>query len=213
MLGGNVATRLMTYLEDLKAYMAKEYLEVASDDEKRGLPTFAPGSELSIPGVKLAPTQVGVRLYAKLPAETQKIQDLAVAYGAIGSGDEEPKSVEGKDVTLKVNMCGYYLGKFYCNFRVIAPFNHRDEPEVLAKGKKGKASKPRARKVTEGEGSGAGPKKRKAVVAPVKKVLKRTTSLYNSVTAEGQQDTDDDSEDEVEEVDEDEEATAVASGH
>lgn len=185
MIGGNVSTRLMTYLECLKAYMAKEYLEVASDDEKRGLPTVAPGSEASIPGVHLTPTQVGVRLYAKLPNEAKKVTELAIAYGAIGSGDDEPRDVESKDVTFKVNMCGFYLGKFYCNFRLIAPFNHRNEPEVLAKGKKGK-SKPR-RKATEGEGASAStPKKRKAVAAaPVKKALKRTTSLYTSVTAEG----------------------------
>lgn len=187
MIGGNVSTRLMTYLECLKAYMAKEYMEATPAEEKAGLPTVAPGSEASIPGVPLTPTPVGVRLYVKLPAEDKKVQDLAVAYGAIASGDDEPRSVSSKDVTFKVNMCGFYMGKFYCNFRLIAPFNHRDEPEVLAKGKKGKASKPR-RKVTEGEGSAeAAIKKRKAVAAPpVKKAVKRVASLFESVTADGQ---------------------------
>lgn len=193
MIGSNVSTRLMTYLECLKAYMAKEYLDAVPADERSGLPTVAPGAEASIPGVPLTPTAVGVRLYVKLPAEEKKISDLAIAYGAVGSGDDEPRNVESKDVTFKVNMCGFYMGKFYCNFRLIAPFNHRDEPEVLAKGKKGKTSKPR-RKVTEGEGA-APVKKRKAVAAPtVKKALKRTTSLYESVTADGQDSEDEDTE-------------------
>lgn len=208
MLGGNTATRLITYLDELKEYMAKEYLEVASDDEKRGLPTFAPGAEVSIPGVKLTPSHVGTRLYAKLPAETEKVHDLAVAYGAIPDGDRV-RDVENKDVTLKVNMCGFYLGKFYCNFRVIAPFNHRDEPEVLAKGKKGKSVKSRARKAVDGEGSGAGPKKRKAVSAPlVQKPLKK--SLLATVIADAQA-TDDESEGES--VEEEEGVACASSEH
>lgn len=212
MIESNVSTRFLHYLEELKSYMAKEYVELASDDEKRGLPTFASGAEVSIPGVKMTPTQVGVRLYAKLPAESQKIRDLAIAYGAIPEGEGGPRNVENKDCALKVNMCGFYMGKFYCNFRIIAPFNHRDKPEVLAKSKKSKTSKPRARKVSEGEGAGAGPKKRKAVTAPVKKALKRTSSLYESVTADGQQDSEDDSEDTVV-VEDEEEASGAAVEH
>ena len=201
MIGSNVSTRLMTYLECLKAYMAKEYIDATPAEEKSSLPSVAPGAEASIPGVPLTPTQVGVRLYVKLPNEEKKVHDLAVAYGAIASGDEEPRCVASKDVTFKVNMCGFYMGKFYCNFRLIAPFNHRDEPEVLAKCKKGKATKPR-RKVTEGEGSasaGAPIKKRKAVAAPTVKKPAVKKTLFESVTAEGQESDEDDEAEVVEE--------------
>jgi hypothetical protein len=137
MISSNLASRLLSLVSILRTRAYRDWTENGHERIQR----------LD----DITPTSAGIRLYPKLPevkgdaeATKAKIRDLAVKYGAISLVDgEEPRDVSELDVTIKVNIFGDYQGKFYLNYRLVAPFRHKDKPEVLAEQPK-KAPRKRA---------------------------------------------------------------------
>jgi hypothetical protein len=157
MLSSNLATRLSQFIQLFRTQSAAAYRDTH-------------GASSINSGVQLAPTSAGLRLYAKLPdikdkpEETKaKLRELAIKYGAIAADGEEIRDVSDLDVTVKVNIFGSYNGKFYLNYRLVAPFRHKDKPEILAEQPK----KGRKRSATE---SGAAPAKKARAPAAKKGV-------------------------------------------
>lgn len=125
MISANLAARLSQQVNIIRQRAYEVY---------RGKFTDAP----SITDLNIHPTPAGLRLYAKLPkaegstTTKQKVQELAVKYGAMPGADGVARDVSDLDVTFKVNIFGLYNGAFYLNYRLVAPFRHKDKPEVVA---------------------------------------------------------------------------------
>jgi hypothetical protein len=160
MLSDNLATRLVQTLNILRTKACEAFRT-----------HYNVTSPATAPSVLLTPTAAGMRLYPKLPEvkgkpdETAaKVRELAIKYGAIPDENGETRDVSKHDVTIKVNIFGFYRGNFYLNYRLVAPFRHKDKPEILAEVKKAPRKRPAtSRKRTEGEDDAATTKKSRAV--------------------------------------------------
>ena len=158
MISENLASRLTTALNVVrnKAYEAhrEKYGGAGSSGAAAAAGTLA----------NLIPTSAGLRIYPKLPevkgdkASTDaKIRELAIKYGAIADDHGAVRDMSKLDVTIKINIFGFYKGAFYLNYRLIAPFRHREKPEVLAEAKKPrKRATPAPRKPRAAASAGAG---------------------------------------------------------
>lgn len=155
MVSSNLASRLITFVNYFRNRALHFFKENGLD-----------GSNVRDANADITPTQAGVRLYPKLPqvkgndeATKAKVRELAVKYGAIPEDDEsEPRDVSDLDVTIKINIFGAYNNKFYMNYRLVAPFRHKDKPEILAEQPK----KSRKRPATASSSSDAPAKKARA---------------------------------------------------
>jgi hypothetical protein len=153
MISANLATRVLSIVNFFRGRALSLFKEEGLD-----------GSKVRDTSADLVPTQAGIRLYPKLPevkgsadATRAKIRDLAVKYGAIAETEGgELRDVSNLDVTIKVNIFGAYQGKFYLNYRLVAPFRHKDKPEILAEQPKKAARKRAASAAPSGAGAGSG---------------------------------------------------------
>jgi len=142
MIGSNCAARLARQINILRATCASHFKERYGG---------------SVPSdLDIRPTAAGLRVYAKLPADKDKLRELAVKYGVLPDHEGNIRDMTNMNVTIMANMFGMYQSNFYLNFRICAPFKARDKPEVLAE-----AKKPRKRaapkKSTEAEDGAAAP--------------------------------------------------------
>jgi hypothetical protein len=167
MISENLSSRLVQTLNSLRAKACEAFRT-----------QFNVTSPATAPNVALAPTAAGMRLYPKLPEvkgkpeETAaKVRELAIKYGAIPGDDGETRDVSKHDVTIKVNIFGFYRGNFYLNYRLVAPFRHKDKPEILAEKKVARKRPATTRKKAEGEDAESTPAKRPRVqnTKPAKK--------------------------------------------
>ena len=135
MLSENLATRIVQAINTIRGRACEAFREHTGQPAKPMMTVTH--------NTALTPTASGLRLYPKLPevknnaSETAaKIRELAIKYGAIPGEDGEVRDLSNHNVTIKVNIFGYYRGQFYLNFRLVAPFRARDKPEILAEVKK-----------------------------------------------------------------------------
>ena len=126
MISANLATRVAQQINLLRqrAYEAYRAHDASS-------PTISDTS--------IHPTVAGLRVYLKLPVErgnkeatNAKIKELAIKYGAIPADDGSVRDMSELDTAFKVNIFGFYNSSFYLNFKLVAPFRHKDKPEILA---------------------------------------------------------------------------------
>lgn len=122
MIGANCAARLVRQINILRAVCANHFKERYGG---------AMSSDLDI-----RPTAAGLRVYAKLPTDKEKLRELAVKYGVLPDAEGNTRDMTNMNVTIMANMFGVYQNNFYLNFRICAPFKARDKPEVLAEAKK-----------------------------------------------------------------------------
>ena len=162
MISGNLASRLITFINTIRNRALQYWKNEGLD-----------GSLCRDTNGDLAPTQAGIRLYPKLPsvnnqdsgdldveATKAKLRELAVKYGAVPEMEgAELRDVSNLDVTIKVNIFGQYQNKFYMNYKLVAPFRHKDKPEILAEQPK-KAARKRAATPARAEGEEPVAKKR-----------------------------------------------------
>jgi hypothetical protein len=156
----------------------------------------------------LIPTSAGLRIYPKLPevkgdkdATTAKIRELAIKYGAIADAEGNVRDMSKLDVTIKINIFGFYKGAFYLNYRLIAPFKHREKPEILAETKKARKRAPAAPRKprlsagaggaaadeeahSDAEGAAAGKRKADGAAAPKKRVRPTNVAADAALTVD-----------------------------
>lgn len=170
MISANLASRVLSFVSVLRARAYREWTDHGHDRIQRL--------------EDITPTTAGIRLYPKLPevkgdaqATKAKVRDLAIKYGAIPESEgAEPRDVSDLDVTIKANIFGDYQGKFYLNYRLVAPFRHKDKPEVLAEQPK-KAPRKRAATPSGSGGDSASAVKKPRAPATKKEV---NTDLYDN---------------------------------
>lgn len=156
MISSNLASRVITFVNTIRNRALQYWKEEGTD-----------GARTRDANADVAPTQAGIRLYPKLPvvkddaeATKSKLRELAVKYGAVPEMEgAECRDVSNLDVTIKVNIFGAYQNKFYMNYKLVAPFRHKDKPEILAEQPK-KAPRKRAATPARAEGDEPVAKKR-----------------------------------------------------
>lgn len=161
MISSNLSSRVLSFVNILRCRALDYWKEEGTDGKKTRDATG-----------EVAPTQAGIRLYPKLPqvkndaeGTRAKVHDLAVKYGAVPATEGgECRDVSDLDVTIKVNIFGAYNDKFYMNFRLVAPFRHKDKPEIVAE-----QPKKAARKRPASAAAGASSSSEAGTGAPAKK--------------------------------------------
>lgn len=127
--------------EMISANLASRLTQQINQVRQRAYETFKvhDASAPTISDTSIHPTVAGLRIYLKLPVERGnreatniKIKELAIKYGAIPAEDGTVRDVSELDTTFKVNIFGFYNSAFYLNYKLVAPFRHKDKSEILA---------------------------------------------------------------------------------
>lgn len=133
--GGELGSEMITANLAARLVQQINHVRQRAYDAYRAHDSSAP----TVTDTSIHPTVAGLRVYLKLPVERgnreatiAKIKELAIKYGAIPADDGSVRDVTELDTAFKVNIFGFYNSSFYLNFKLVAPFRHKDKPEVIA---------------------------------------------------------------------------------